>query len=828
MLNNDVVTINTHMVQEVVVETSTTSAESETGGVQINVIPRDGGNKFAGTWSSSWAGPSLAADNLTKALQDRGLESGASIKRFLDNGGGFGGPIKRDRLWFWTAHRVWTSSKYIQGAYYNANQGAVPNYVDADPVYNVTLYQPDLNRQAHTGWAYYNSDVRVTWQASPRNKVVGSFSRQSICNCPIQLSGTGGSNAIKRAPEAARQDNFVPMYLPSVKWTSPATNRLLFEASLTAVMRSIHSSQMDGVRTNDIEIQDLAQNIIYGSSLANFLNQEHTYNARFSMSYVTGSHTAKTGFTYRRVNYGKEGLDQDPDAIFGSRSYVFFNGDPRQVIIYALPNNVVENVDAVAAYAQDQWRVRKLTLNAGLRYDGFTGAVPAHHQGAGYFVPARDYPAVHNVPNFKNLNPRLSVVYDLFGNGKTALKASLGRYNPLGARAASNPLNNSASSVSRNWTDTNHNYVPDCDLNNPQPNGECGIWSDLSFGSQRPGTRYLDDALQGFNTQFYNWQSSVSVQHQLRPGMALNVGYFRTSYGNFLVTDNEALTAADFDSYCLTRPSTPALNGYQMPGAGQQLCGFYDLKPEAATLRPDLVRKLASDVGKRSEIYNGIDVTMNARFAVGGQFSGGLSMGRTTTDACDIARKAPETLLGTDGSAAGSGSNSGPGTLTTGVAGAWSSLEHCRVQIPWSAATQLKFLVVYPLPWDLQMSAIYQNMAGAPILATYPAPAAEVMAALPGNRILGACAGRPTCTANTTVSMLSLGQAYESRLQQLDLRFARRFTIGTYHLSANADLANVFNRADVYSANTGVGSNWLVPYEVAGGRLLRLSAQIEF
>ena len=827
MLNNDVISINTHTVQEIVVETGATSAESATGGVQVNVIPRDGGNNFSGTFSASWAGPSLAAENLTDDMIARGLQSGASIRRFADNGGGIGGPLKRDKLWFFTAHRVWKSSKYIQGAYYNKFQGASPVYVDSDPVYNVLLYEPDLGRQAHTGWAYYNNDVRLTWQLNQKNKIVGSVARQSICNCPIQLSGTGGSNAVKRAPEAAIQHMFVPMYLPAVTWTSPLTNKLLFEAGQSALVLNAHSVQMAGVRFNEIQIQDIGQNILYGSAQATLRRFHTNHNSRFTMSYVTGSHAAKIGFAFRRTNYGKEGRYNDPDTIFGGRTYTFFNGDPRSVTIYAQPFDVVENVNSLGVFAQDQWKVRKVTLNLGLRYDGYSASVPEHSLPAGYFVPARSFPAMDDIPNFKNLNPRVSVIYDVFGNGNTALKASLGRYTPLEYRATNNPAANQATNTTRTWTDTNRNYVPDCDLTNPNVNGECGVWSDLSFGRDRPGTRYAENALRGFNTQFHNWQGSASLQHQLWPGVALNIGYFHTRYGNFLVTDNEALTAADFDTYCVTRPTTPAKNGFQMPGAGDALCGFYDLKP-TSNRPPDLVRKLASDVGKRTEVYNGVDVTMTARFAQGGQFSGGLSVGRTTTDACEIGRAAPETMNGVDGSAAGGGTNTGPGTLTTGVAGTWTSIEHCKISMPWSAGTQVKFLFVYPLPYALQFSAIYQNSSGAPITATYPATAAEVMSSLPDNRFLGACAGRPTCTVNTNVSLLAPGEAYEDRLQQLDLRFSRRFSVGRANLSANADLANVFNRADVYSANTGVGANWLVPYEISGGRLLRLSGQIDF
>jgi hypothetical protein len=585
---------------------------------------------------------------------------------------------------------------------------------------------------------------------------------------------------------------------------------------------------MDGVRTDDIQITDVGLNTIYGSAQGTRRAYQANHNTRFSLSYVTGSHAAKVGFRYQRVNLNKPGLYPDPvNAIMGGRTYTFRNGVPQSVTIYNQPFNVVEGTNTIGLFAQDQWKVSNVTVNVGLRYDAFNGSIPAVSLPAGLFVAERTFPAVSDAPNYKNLNPRTSVAYDLFGNGKTAIKAAVGRYTPLAYTASNNPASNASGNTTRTWTDSNLNYVPDCDLRNPQVNGECGVWSDLSFGGVRPGTSWTDDAIEGFNVQQYNWQGSVSLQHELRPGMALNVGYFRTAYGNFLVTDNEALTAADYDEYCITRPSGASQGGVTMPGAGERLCGFFDLKPTSVRA-PNLVRKLAQDVGERTEVYNGVDVTLNARFRQGGLLAGGLSVGRTTTDACDIAAKAPETTFSTDGAAAGVGANTGPGTFTQAVAGVWNSAAHCKLNIPWSAGTQVKLMLVYPLPLHLQFSAIYQNTAGAPILATYPAPAAEVMAGLPGNRFLGACAGRPTCTVATTVSLLAPGEAYEDRLQQLDLRFSRRFNFGGASLSANADLANVTNRADVYSSNSGYGANWLVPYEVAGGRILRLSGQLEF
>src|SRR5439155_22960451 len=82
----------------------------------------------------------------------------------------------------------------------------------------------------------------------------------------------------------------------------------------------------------------------------------------------------------------------------------------------------------VRMYAQDQWTLKRLTLNYGLRFDRFRGYNLAQHVPAGRFVPARDFAPVDDVPNWKDVAPRIGGAYDVFGNGKTAIKASLGRY----------------------------------------------------------------------------------------------------------------------------------------------------------------------------------------------------------------------------------------------------------------------------------------------------------------------------------------------------------------------------------------------------------------
>src|SRR5258705_1707873 len=329
-----VFSLNSQSFQEVVIETGGMAAEAMSGGIQVNIVQKDGGNRFSGSLSMAYAGPTLQSGNLNDDLRSRGLSTDISIRHSYDNGGAFGGPIKRDKLWFFTAHRWWGASRYIQGSYFNKLQGTL-------------FYEPDLDRVSRNNEYFEDHSVRLTWQATQKQKLVVSFSQQNNCSCPFGLTGVGGVNAVKPAPESRGLHVYNPQFLPLVSWSYPATNRLLFEAGFSENVLDEDSRRQDSldrdgtlVGANDIRVTDLALNVVYGSDANNNIwSGSYTrrfvtkYNSRVSASYITGTNSIKVGYFLQQYYLGREGAYNDQNQITGARSYTFRNRVPQSVTI---------------------------------------------------------------------------------------------------------------------------------------------------------------------------------------------------------------------------------------------------------------------------------------------------------------------------------------------------------------------------------------------------------------------------------------------------------------------------------------------------------------
>lgn len=778
--------INTGNVEEMSVQTGGGGSENQVSGVFVNVIPKSGGNAFKGILFANYAPGNLQGRNLTDALRARGLSNVTTIDRIWDVNPAVGGPIQKDRLWFFSAVRYWGNNTNVEGIWINKTL-------------NTPFYTPDLSKPGKDGDTKNASEnLRLTWQATPKHRLSVYYDIQQRNVERRNLSPT-------TAPESTERLVTPRNYFTQVTWNWPITSKLLFEAGNTAYISSFTADRQPEVLPTTMAFQEQSTGLRYAamSNRAMFEDASDAWNQKATLSYVTGAHAIKVGLqviegVHTRYSYVNRNLFAQ-----------VLNGVPRSLTVWAAPWTTVEKLTpSPSFFAQDQWTIKRLTINYGARFDYLNAYIPEQHLPAVEFVPARDFNPVKNVPNWGDLSPRVGVSYDLFGNGKTAIKASMNRYvasQTAGLANLANPIVTSVISANRSWTDANGDFNPNCDFTNLDANGECGAISNRNFGKNNPSaTVYEPDTLRGFQKRPYDWEGMFGVQQELRQGMSIDVAYFKHWFRGQYVGNNVATAASDYDAYCVTAPSDSRLPN----GGGNQVCGFYDVKPAKFGQVTNRVG-FADQYGTPTEAYNGVDINLNARPAPGAFLQGGMTIGRTTTDSC-YANSQPNLDLS-------------PSNLPGAVAGSTlpRAAGFCDVKPSWASGTQVKFVGSYSLPWQLRTSATFQNIPGPEITAQLSVPNASIVPSLGRNLSAGA-------NATVTLDLIRPRTLFEKRINQVDWRITRQFTAGRYRMQAQFDVYNALNSSAITGLNTRFGPQWLRPTGILPGRVIKFGTQIDF
>jgi len=793
---------------EFAIDVSGVDAQAATGGVRINFIPRDGGNRFSGTVFGSFATESFAADNHTGSdAQALGLTAPGKIKQNGDFNPGFGGPLKRDKMWFFLSGRSLYADNYVAGMFFNENVNNVNRYDYVRSSRQAVLHQEQTIFQA-----------RYTWQASPKNKIGVTADFEQFCACTTGISATV-------APEAGNDRRFPVQRFVTMDWNNPVSSKVLLEAS--AIHRVERWGGMDpqvgklgnidGLTPGIQSVND-SLNPVTGGQLtyraAQTYNNSWNWNLHYraAMSYITGSHNFKVGYN-NAYGYHDNTTYTAPASPF---QYTFLSGAPTGINYTLAPRTIKVIVDHDAGlFAQDKWTAGRWTLAGGIRFDAFANSFPDQGITGTFFGRNLNvqFPESTNL-SLKDITPKLAATWDVFGNGKTAFKMTANKYlGGLGTTGAlsdaPNPINrlNLGAGVNRTWADADNDFVPDCDLNNFDVNGECGaVANGGTLGTSVVATSYDTDLMRGWGKREYNWEFTTSVQQELLPRVSVDVQYARRIYGNFPVQDDLAVNAADYQRFTFTVPRDSRIPD----GGGYTLTGF-DLTPAAAARPVNTLVTLASEYGKQTEHFDGVNVTLNARMQSGLFVQGGMGTGRVVTDDCEIVDKLPERL------------HQFFGNNTRLFFFAARPLERCKQNQGWR--TQVQGLASYTIPKvDVLVSGTFQNLPGAGLATGY-------------NEFTGGTLGRGYALAPfRQFTMTRAGELFVERLNQIDMRVSKILRFGVTRTSINFDFYNVLNGAAAIAENntytdftpTAGRPGWRTPTTILLPRMFKFSAQFDF
>jgi hypothetical protein len=376
-------------------------------------------------------------------------------------------------------------------------------------------------------------------------------------------------------------------------------------------------------------------------------------------------------------------------------------------------------------------------------------------------------------------------VYDLFGNGKTAVKGNISKYLDQRTLSLTTPYNPLAATTGRvTWRDLNGDDVAQGELGCVYLTPGCEM--QLSALPQNFGTRALNTADPDL-LRPSNIEASLAIQHELRPRLSVAAGWYRRSFQKLLLTDYDNRSTADYTPFTVVSP----LDG--------EVITAYNLAPAKLSLTQRTDTNASSD---RTQVFNGLEFAMNWRIRGGLAIFGGPSFQKTVSATCDQPDD-PNLLRFCDQGESG---------------------------IPWQ--TDFKLNIAYPTPfWGVSVSGVFQSYQGQPAETNWLLSRTTRYAAnCPGPCTPGALVFPTLTEASLTIPLTPQGTQFLDRSNRVDLRIGKRFDVQRLRMSVQGDVFNVFNSNPVEAVrnfNYGV-AGYMLPQTVLQARLFKLSVQMDF
>jgi hypothetical protein len=788
---------------EITIMTSAIPADTSGGGIRMNSVLKDGGNIFSGAAFLGFSSGEWQSDNVGEDLRaaPRSIRSANGIKHIHMFTGSIGGPIKRDKLWFLVTARHQSSDETVADV----------------PVQLVTASGEVINSYIDT--YVRGPSLRLTWQASQKHKIASFVQRWWKRKGKTFSAGQDPRTGQFRDPRKAHHT------VGNVKYTSPITNKILLEGGYSWTLFDWHGGPTEGwlkergtpdwyYYTQRISNQRMIHPLCaydatnstqpgctdWGSLLSQ--RQDNTrivFDGR--ISYVTGSHSLKFGYTHEIGPDGRLANEYD-----GDLQQRYNNGRASQVTVWNTPLDAPGRVQYDSAlFMQDTWTIKRLTLNPGLRLEWFAAGMDETSAAAGRFAPARFYPAQYDLIKWgPDYAPRFAAVYDLFGDGRTALKTNFSKYH---RQYDADPFlvyaDAGLRSENRNWFDCVLNAAGNGCSGAAAPTNGDDIVQDHEIGPSPSGGNFAQRAdrnPEDLNRQ-YNWEFTAGVQHQMTPRLAVGAMLFKRQIKQIALTDRSFITEADYTAFQTAIPASDWNNIARDPDVAavlnpSEVLTIYNLNAAKNSVYGRGLIDRSSNENK--SLYTGVETSFSTRLPGGAMMFGSWTMEKNVSVFCE--------------------SDDNPNGPTTGdlyqgraVSQGGRFCDQRQFDIPF--IHEFKLAGNYSLPYGVDVGAVLQSYAGLERVITWQ-PAASLY---PGGR-----------TQAQTIVLTEPGSLYGERWDQLDVNFKKNIRYGSKVHTFQIDIFNVFNNNSIRSMTDAVGTSLGQVTAIMPGRFPRIAYQFKF
>ena len=753
------------MFEEVNYMTSAIPAEIMVGGVSINMVTKDAGNKWRGDARYSFSSgcleqPTAAGqrakvgclenDNVQNGIDDGTLPStflGNPTKTMWDFNLAGGGAIVKDRLWVNGSIRRWIVDKLVAARNSNGTQA-----IDDNTLKN------------YSGKAVYSasSNQKGTFSYNWNNKIRGHRRDGSF-----------------QAPDIASLVQTNPASATQAKYTG-IRNRLVYESSFSFMNgRTNYFYQPDTLPTA-VRMEDATLN------KSDFAAQRHEEqpNSRlqfdntisYTASGMGGDHLLKTGAQFARLYY------ESQYDVLNNLYLLYSNGRATSVREYNTPTTS-KNLDRVlGVFVQDAWSVgRKLTLNLGVRFDHNTGVLPEQSNPQRQFVGPQSL--TESTPISQNRFVwRTGASYDPLGDGHTAVKASYNRYGlQVGIDRVTNVNPFSAAFQTCPWTDPNNDGI--AQLSEIQQ-AQCGGFSQLNLRYAKPN---------GFDWP-YSDEVTAGVERQVMRDMRVGAMFYYRTNRKQIALRNVAVPSSAYTPFTITVPNGP---GGTLANPKPTTATVYNLKSEFNGVQDNVIDNqpyLDTD-------YKGIEFTAQKRFSSRWQMTAGLTIGKNTGGLN------PTTANNTSGQSLGNGNDLNDPNFTAFPNGIVGNDSDVAFRLSGS----------YQTPGDFTIAGSLISNAGYPYISTYSV-----------TRAAAAAVGVNLTRSSQNVFLSQRGDERLPTMTLADISISRTFRFGTRRIVPRFDIFNLMNANTADSIANGVGGTYLVPQTIVAPRIMKLGFAINF